>query len=96
MVVGDGADLTVVSVQHWDDDAVHLGQHDARVGRDARYKHVAVTLGGKRGAAQRQRLATTGPGATANLLGLYFADAGQHLEHRSFVDHERAALHAAT
>ena len=28
-----------------------------------------------------------GPGGSAELLGLYFADAGQHLEHRLFVDH---------
>jgi Fe-S cluster assembly protein SufD len=28
-----------------------------------------------------------GPGGDAELLGAYFADAGQHLEHRLFVDH---------
>ena len=28
-----------------------------------------------------------GPGGSAELLGLYFADAGQHLEHRLFADH---------
>ncbi len=28
-----------------------------------------------------------GPGGAAELFGLYFADAGQHLEHRLFVDH---------
>jgi Fe-S cluster assembly protein SufD len=28
-----------------------------------------------------------GPGGDATLLGVYFADARQHLEHRSFVDH---------
>ncbi len=94
VIVGDGADLTVVSIQQWDDDAVHLGQHDARVGRDARYKHVAVTLGGS---AVRLNVNATydGPGGSATLLGLYFADAGQHLEHRSFVDHGAPALHAA-
>jgi Fe-S cluster assembly protein SufD len=87
VVVGDGADLTVVSVQQWDDDAVHLGQHDARVGRDARYKHVAVTLGG-RAVRLNVNASYDGPGGEATLLGVYFADAGQHLEHRSFVDHE--------
>ena len=30
-----------------------------------------------------------GPGGDAQLLGLYFADAGQHLEHRLFVDHSQ-------
>ena len=39
------------------------------------------------------RLAPTvdyaGPGGDAELLGLYFADSGQHLEHRLFVDHSQ-------
>ena len=85
--VGDGADLTLVSLQQWGDDAVHLGQHDALVGRDARYRHVAVTLGG-----HVVRLSVNaryaGPGGDAEMLGVYFADAGQHLEHRTFADHD--------
>jgi Fe-S cluster assembly protein SufD len=87
VTVGDGAHVTVVSLQGFDDDSLHLGQHDALVGRDATFRHIAVTLGGK-----VVRLSTnvrfSGPGGDATLLGLYFADAGQHLEHRLFVDHE--------
>ena len=84
--VGDGARLTVVTVQQWDDDAVHLAQHDALVGRDARFTHVAVTLGGAV-VRMNANVRYAGPGGDATLLGVYFADAGQHLEHRSFVDH---------
>jgi Fe-S cluster assembly protein SufD len=93
IVVGDGADLTVVSLQRWDDDAIHLGQHDARVGRDARFKHVAVTLGGKV-VRVNANVEFAGPGGDAKMFGIYFADAGQHLEHRSFVDH--SAPHCAS
>ncbi|RIK17587.1 MAG: Fe-S cluster assembly protein SufD, partial [Acidobacteria bacterium] len=86
VLVGDGATLTVVSLQRWDDDAVHLGQHEALVGRDASYKHIAVSLGG--GIVRvNSNVRYGGPGGDATLLGVYFADAGQHLEHRSFVDH---------
>jgi Fe-S cluster assembly protein SufD len=85
-VVGDGAALTVVSLQQWADDTVHLSHHHAQLGRDARLAHTAVTLGGS-----VVRLAPSvrfaGPGGDAELRGLYFADAGQHLEHRLFVDH---------
>jgi Fe-S cluster assembly protein SufD len=85
-IIGDGASLSVVSLQDWDDDAVHLGHHHAKVGRDALFSHTAVTLGG--GVV---RLAPSvhyaGPGGDAQLLGLYFADSGQHLEHRLFVEH---------
>jgi Fe-S cluster assembly protein SufD len=85
--VGDGADLRVVSIQQGDGESVHLAQHDALVGRDAKLNHVAVTLGGK-----IVRVATNvryaGPGGDAVLLGVYFAESGQHQEHRLFVDHE--------
>ena len=86
VVVGDGADVTLVTTAEWDDDAIHLGQYDARVGRDASYRQIAVTLGG---AIVRlgSNVTYAGPGGEATLLGVYFADAGQHLEHRTFVDH---------
>jgi Fe-S cluster assembly protein SufD len=87
IVVGDGAALSVVSLQDWADDTVHLSQHYATLGRDAKLRHTAVTLGGS-----VVRLAPSirydGPGGDAELTGLYFADAGQHLEHRLFVDHD--------
>ena len=86
LVVGDGASLALVSLQDWADDTVHLSSHYLQVGRDARITHTAVTLGGS-----VVRLAPSvryaGPGGEAELRGLYFADAGQHLEHRLLVDH---------
>ena len=86
VVAGDGAQLTVVTVQEWDDDAHHLAQHDVVVGRDATVRHIAVTIGG--GIVRLNTNASyTGPGGSFEGLGVYFADAGQHLEHRLFVDH---------
>jgi Fe-S cluster assembly protein SufD len=86
IVVGDGADLTVVSIDDWADDAVHVGHRHARVGRDARFKHVDVTFGGS--VVRHDTTAEyAGPGGEVEMLGLYFADAGQHIEHRLFVDH---------
>ena len=43
-VVGDGAQVTVVNIQDWDDDAVHLGRDAIRVGRDASVRHSAISL----------------------------------------------------
>jgi Fe-S cluster assembly protein SufD len=86
IVVGDGANLTVVSYQDWARDAVHHSNAHAVIGRDAELKHVSVSFGG-----DLVRHDTTavyqGPGGGVELLGLYFADAGQHIEHRLFVDH---------
>jgi Fe-S cluster assembly protein SufD len=86
IVVGDGAHLTVVSVQDWADDAVHHSTQHAKVGRDATLRHVAVSFGGDL-VRMNTSVAYDGPGGEAELLGLYFADEGQHLEHRLFVDH---------
>ena len=86
VVVGDGADLTMVTIQDWDDDAVHLGRDAIRVGRDATVKHAALSFGGDL-VRMHTNVDYAGPGGSAELLGLYFADAGQHIEHRLFADH---------
>jgi Fe-S cluster assembly protein SufD len=85
-VLEDNARLTVVSVQDWADDAVHVSEQHLNLGRDAQLRHIVVTLGG-----DLVRVSPTatfaGPGGDVEMLGLYFADAGQHQEHRLFVDH---------
>lgn len=87
IVLGDNAELTVVSVQEWQDDAVHLASHFAKIGRGARLKHVTVTLGG---AVVRLNPSThlNGERGNVEMLGVYFADAGQHIEHQVFVNHD--------
>ncbi|GAB3170054.1 Fe-S cluster assembly protein SufD [Streptomyces incanus] len=85
-VLGDGAKLTVVSIQDWDEKAVHVAQHNALVGRDASFKSVVVTFGGDV-VRLHPRVAYAGTGGEAELFGLYFTDAGQHQEHRLLVDH---------
>ncbi len=86
-VIGDGAKLTVVSLQDWGDSAVHAAQHTALVGRDAGFKSVIVTFGGDL-VRLHPRVVYGGPGGEAELYGLYFTDNGQHHEHRLFIDHD--------
>ena len=74
-ILGDGAKLTVVSVQDWDEKAVHVAQHNALVGRDASFKSVVVTFGGDL-VRLHPRVNYAGPGGEAELFGLYFTDAG--------------------
>ncbi|HEU5487162.1 MAG TPA: Fe-S cluster assembly protein SufD [Microlunatus sp.] len=88
IVLEDGAEATVTTIQNWADDTVHLAQHAAKVGRDATLKHVAVSFGGDV-VRLNSGLEYAGPGGTAEMLGIYFVDAGQHLEHRLFVDHNQ-------
>ncbi|MDQ3095458.1 MAG: Fe-S cluster assembly protein SufD [Actinomycetota bacterium] len=84
--IGDGAHLTLVTLQDWDDDAVHVAHLHASVGRDATYRQAVISIGGNL-VRISSSLDYAGPGGEAELLGLYFADAGQHLEHRLFVEH---------
>jgi Fe-S cluster assembly protein SufD len=86
VVVGDGAQLTLVALYDCDPSAVVLSAHAASVGRDATYRHVNLSLGGS-----VTRIVPTvqfaGPGGRAELLGVSFAGSGQHFETRLFVDH---------
>jgi Fe-S cluster assembly protein SufD len=85
-VIEDEAKLTVVSIQDWNTGSIHNGAQYAKLSRNSVFKHVMVTLGG---AVVRMSPSAyfSAPGADAALYGLYFADAGQYLEHRIFVDH---------
>jgi Fe-S cluster assembly protein SufD len=87
IIVRDGASLTLVTVQEWDDDAIHLSAHQARVGRDATLRHIVVSFGG--GIVRvNPSVELAGSGANGELYGLAFADAGQHLESQVYLFHK--------
>jgi Fe-S cluster assembly protein SufD len=85
-VIDDAARLTVVWIADWADDMVHVSAHHAKLGKDAVLRHVTVTLGGEV-VRMSANVRFASPGGDAELLGLYFADDGQHLESRLLVDH---------
>jgi Fe-S cluster assembly protein SufD len=85
-VLADAAQLKVVSIADWADDAVHVTMHHAALGKDAVFRHFNVTLGAEI-ARLTGRVRFDAPGGDAELLGVYFADDGQHLESRLLVDH---------
>ena len=86
IIVGDEADITIISIQDWNSKAVHNSSQFAKLGRNAKLRHLVVSLGGK-----TVRVSTSAefaaPGSEVELLGMYFADAGQYLENRLYVDH---------
>ncbi|MGO2141710.1 MAG: Fe-S cluster assembly protein SufD [Leucobacter sp.] len=86
IVVGDGATLKVVSIHEWNDDAIHVATHNATVGRDGNLQHIVVSLGGKI-VRVNPSIHLDGQGANGEAYGAYFADAGQHLEHQVYIDH---------
>lgn len=84
--VGDGANLTLVAIGEWDDDAVHVSAHHAELGRDAKLKHIAVNMSGKV-VRVNPSAHLTHKGGDVEMYGLYFADPGQHLEHQVWINH---------
>jgi Fe-S cluster assembly protein SufD len=81
-----GANLTFITLQEWNESTIHLGRHHVIIGRDAQFNSITITIGGS-----LVRLLPTveysDQGGSAELLGLYFATDGQHLEHRVHVEH---------
>ncbi len=81
-----GSSLTFVSLQEFDSKSVYTARHHAVVDKDATFKSVTVTVGGDV-VRILPTVEFTAPGASAELLGVYFATTGQFFEHRMHVDH---------
>jgi Fe-S cluster assembly protein SufD len=88
IIAGDGAQLTVVWIADAATDLVHVSMHHLALGRDAVLRHIAVQLGGEL-VRLTGRVRFDASGGDAELLGLYFADDGQHLESRLLIDHSQ-------
>jgi Fe-S cluster assembly protein SufD len=88
IIVGDEANLTVVSIQDWNEGSVHTSAQFAKLGRNAKLKHLSISLGGDV-VRVSPSASFAAPGGDVELLGVYFADSDQHLENRLFVDHSQ-------
>lgn len=87
LVLEDGAQLTVVTVQQWADGAHHLASHFAKIGRDASLKHIVVSLSGEV-VRVNPSIHLSSPGANIDALGAYFASSHEHLEQQVYIDHD--------
>lgn len=85
----DESELTVVSVQEGERTARHVAHERIRVGRNAKVRHIVVTVGG-----DMIRICTSaeyrGEGGDVELLGAYITESEEHHEHRLFIDHNPA------
>ena len=86
IVTGRDSHVSATFIQEWEPTAKHVGSHRIRVGRGATLRHAVVTLGGD---VVRLRMDQdfAGPQGDLNMLGIYFVDPGQHIEHRTMVVH---------
>jgi Fe-S cluster assembly protein SufD len=86
VVLGAGARADVVTAQDWGRSVDHVAAHTGLVGPNADYRHLEVSLGGKT-VYIRPDVRLDHPGGNAEMLGVYFGDEGQQVEHRSLIHH---------
>jgi Fe-S cluster assembly protein SufD len=86
IVLKDGAKLRYVSLQNWSREVVQQNKIRARLARDARLESLTVSLGGDAARAEVE-VDLEGPGSESEMLGLYFADEGQHYNQYTLQHH---------
>ena len=86
IVTGDDAHISTTFVQEWTADSKHVASHRIHVGNESSLRHSVVTLGGE---VVRIRMDQDfgGEHGDLNMLGIYFVDPGEHIEHRTMVVH---------
>jgi Fe-S cluster assembly protein SufD len=90
IIVGQGANLSLITIQDWDPKSVHVSNHFAKLEKDSTLKHFVVSMQGEviRVVPQADLSA---PGSNVEMFGVYLADSHQYIEHRPFVDHNAAS-----
>lgn len=83
---GPAARVNTVTLQEFGEQVWHFQHQSAGAARSATVSSLVVSLGAR---FSRQEAATVikGPGAAVEMLGLYFAAAGQHFDFRTLQDH---------
>lgn len=86
IVTGADSHISTTFVQEWGTTSKEVGNQRIHIGPGASLRHSVVTLGGD---AVRIRMDQEfgGEGGELNMLGIYFVDPGQHMEHRTMVVH---------
>ncbi|HEY7756289.1 MAG TPA: Fe-S cluster assembly protein SufD [Actinomycetota bacterium] len=83
---GPGSRVRYVALQEYGEGVHHLSVQRARVGRDAEVRSLGVALGASLARAEVETVLAE-DGGSSEMLGVYFGDGDQHIDHRSIQDH---------
>jgi Fe-S cluster assembly protein SufD len=83
---GPASRVRYVTLQDYGDGVTHLAVHRMRLARDADVKALGVAFGGSLARTEVESVLAE-DGASSELLGVYFGDGQQHIDHRSIQDH---------
>jgi Fe-S cluster assembly protein SufD len=86
LTVGEGAEVLWLILQERPEDAVHLGQFNAELGKDSRLTLFIMNAGGKL-VRQEIKLATRGEGADFQLRGVNLLSGDTHCDVTMVLDH---------
>lgn len=86
IILGEHSHISTTFIQEWGLGSKHVGNQRIHVGLGASLRHTMVTLGGD---VVRIRMDQDfgGEQGDLNMLGMYFVDPGEHVEHRTMVVH---------
>lgn len=93
LILGDGANLRYVSLQNWSRTVAQVNRIRADLSRNSRLESLTVSLGADAARAEVECV-MNGPGSESELLGLYFADQGQHYDQYTLQHHHADHAHS--
>jgi Fe-S cluster assembly protein SufD len=93
LYVGQGASLRYVSLQNWERNVLHFNTIRSETEKDATINSLVVSLGSQLSRTNVEA-GLTAPGSDSEMLGLYFADSNQVLDHHTLQDHISHTAHS--
>jgi Fe-S cluster assembly protein SufD len=93
LFVGQGANVHYVSLQNWERNVLHFNTIRSSAGRDAVINSLVVSLGSQLSRTNVEA-GLAAPGSDSEMLGLYFADSSQVLDHHTLQDHIAPNAHS--
>src|ERR671915_541272 len=93
LFVGQGANVHYVSLQNWERNVLHFNTIRSSAGRDAVINSLVVSLGSELSRTNVEA-GLAAPGSDSEMLGLYFADSHQLLDHHNLQDHIAPNAHS--
>ena len=93
LYVGQGAQLRYVSLQNWERNVLHFNTIRSATEKDATMKSLVVSFGAQLSRTNVEA-GLTADGSDSEMLGLYFADQNQVLDHHTLQDHLAPNAHS--
>jgi Fe-S cluster assembly protein SufD len=93
LYVGEGSNLRYVSLQNWERNVLHFNTIRSQTEKDAAVRSLVVSFGSQLSRTNVEA-GLSASGGDSEMLGLYFADQNQVLDHHTLQDHIAPNAHS--